>query len=194
MNSVKSYIYLKVRLLFDPPLNSSIIEAIQQSIRELEWRLNVQVADGSYTSAGKRRYLSDKTRGIKNESAKAKAIQKYSKKWNNNSQVKKYRSSSSDAKKANQIKNKKLYQMSNQDLKTLNYRQQLEYQYKQNNKSKAAKVLAGVGAVAGAIGTINTLYKNSNNLRRNAGPLIEKGKKAVVSAEIVRRLKFSKLK
>jgi hypothetical protein len=84
--------------------------------------------------------------------------------------------------------------MSNQDLKTLNYRQQLEYHYKQNNKSKAAKVLAGVGAVAGAIGTINTLYKNSNNLRRNAGPLIEKGKKAVVSAEIVRRLKFSKLK
>lgn len=39
-SAVKSYIYLKVKLLFDPPLNSSIIMAIQESIKELEWRLN----------------------------------------------------------------------------------------------------------------------------------------------------------
>lgn len=41
-NSVKTFIHLKVKLLFDPPLNSSIIESINQSIKELEWRLNVQ--------------------------------------------------------------------------------------------------------------------------------------------------------
>lgn len=40
--ATKSYIHLRVRLLFDPPLNSAIIEAIKESIRELEWRLNVK--------------------------------------------------------------------------------------------------------------------------------------------------------
>lgn len=39
---VKTYIYLKVRLIFDPPLNSSILESMKQTINELEWRLNVQ--------------------------------------------------------------------------------------------------------------------------------------------------------
>ena len=42
LDAVKSYIHLKVKLLFDPPLNSSVIEAMKQSISELEWRLNVQ--------------------------------------------------------------------------------------------------------------------------------------------------------
>ena len=40
---VKSYIYLKVRLLFDPPLSSSVIESINRQISEFEWRLNVAV-------------------------------------------------------------------------------------------------------------------------------------------------------
>lgn len=43
LESVKSYIYLKVKLIFDPPLSSAVIEAIKQSIDELEWRLNVEV-------------------------------------------------------------------------------------------------------------------------------------------------------
>ena len=38
---VKSYVYLKVRLLFDPPISSSLVEAIKQQISEFEWRLNV---------------------------------------------------------------------------------------------------------------------------------------------------------
>lgn len=41
--ATKSYVYLRVKLLFDPPLNSTIIEAIKESIRELEWRLNIRV-------------------------------------------------------------------------------------------------------------------------------------------------------
>ena len=41
MNAVKSYVYLKVKLLFDPPLSSSVIESMNNMISELEWRLNV---------------------------------------------------------------------------------------------------------------------------------------------------------
>lgn len=40
-NAIKSYIYLRVRLLFDPPATSYLIEAFERQIKELEWRLNV---------------------------------------------------------------------------------------------------------------------------------------------------------
>lgn len=40
-NSVKTYVYLRVRLLFDPPTTSYLIAAFQDQVRELEWRLNV---------------------------------------------------------------------------------------------------------------------------------------------------------
>lgn len=43
---VKSYMYLKVRLLFDPPSSTSVMEAINRSISEFEWRLNVAVDKG----------------------------------------------------------------------------------------------------------------------------------------------------
>lgn len=37
--SAKTYIYLRVRLLFDPPSNSSILQAYNNQIEELGWRL-----------------------------------------------------------------------------------------------------------------------------------------------------------
>jgi len=40
LNFVKSYIYLKVRLLFDPPQTSFHLEAIERQFREFEWRIN----------------------------------------------------------------------------------------------------------------------------------------------------------
>lgn len=40
--AVKTYVYLKVRLLFDPPTASNVLEAIKSQIAEYEWRLNVQ--------------------------------------------------------------------------------------------------------------------------------------------------------
>lgn len=40
---VKSYMYLKVKLLFDPPLGSAVIEAMNRQISEFEWRLNSAV-------------------------------------------------------------------------------------------------------------------------------------------------------
>ena len=41
LEAVKTFIHLKVRLMFDPPSNSSHTESIKQLISELEWRLNV---------------------------------------------------------------------------------------------------------------------------------------------------------
>ena len=38
---VKSYVYLRVRLLFDPPLSSAAIDAINRQISEFEWRMFV---------------------------------------------------------------------------------------------------------------------------------------------------------
>ena len=38
---VKSYVYLKVKLLFDPPLSSAAIESTNRQISEFEWRLSV---------------------------------------------------------------------------------------------------------------------------------------------------------
>ena len=43
LESIKSYIYLRVRLLFDPPQNSFLVESIKKQCDEFEWRLNVQV-------------------------------------------------------------------------------------------------------------------------------------------------------
>ena len=41
-NSVKTYVYLRVRMLFDPPTTSYLISAMKDQVQELEWRLNVQ--------------------------------------------------------------------------------------------------------------------------------------------------------
>ena len=43
LTAVKSYVYLKVKLLFDPPLSSAVIESTNRMISELEWRINVMV-------------------------------------------------------------------------------------------------------------------------------------------------------
>lgn len=43
IEAVKTYIYLKVKLLFDTPTSSFVIDAIEKQITQLEWRLNVQV-------------------------------------------------------------------------------------------------------------------------------------------------------
>ena len=40
LEAVKSYMYMKVRLLFDPPLSSAVMECMNRMIGELEWRLN----------------------------------------------------------------------------------------------------------------------------------------------------------
>lgn len=39
---VKTYVYLKVRLLFDPPASSTVLASIEKLISEFEWRLHVK--------------------------------------------------------------------------------------------------------------------------------------------------------
>ena len=41
LNSVKQYVYLQVRLFFDPPSTSYLVDAFKNQVKELEWRLNV---------------------------------------------------------------------------------------------------------------------------------------------------------
>lgn len=43
LHAVKSYIYMKVKLIFDPPLSSAVIDSMNRQITEFEWRLNVAV-------------------------------------------------------------------------------------------------------------------------------------------------------
>lgn len=43
LNTVKTYMYLKVRMLFDPPTSTALIDAMNRQANELEWRLNAQV-------------------------------------------------------------------------------------------------------------------------------------------------------
>lgn len=38
LESVKTYVFMRVRLLFDPPSNSSVIQAYENQIKEFEWR------------------------------------------------------------------------------------------------------------------------------------------------------------
>ena len=53
LNLVKTYIALKVRLIFDPPLTSSVLDAMNKEINQLEWRLNVAVDPVKSTSTSK---------------------------------------------------------------------------------------------------------------------------------------------
>lgn len=40
---IKTYMYLKVKMIFDPPLSSAVLEANHNMINEYEWRITVQV-------------------------------------------------------------------------------------------------------------------------------------------------------
>lgn len=53
LDQVQSYIYLKTRLMFDPPTNSFLVKAIEDQCAEMEWRLKEQVNE-------RRRQLGDK--------------------------------------------------------------------------------------------------------------------------------------
>ena len=46
LDPVKTYIYLKVKKIFDPPASGTMASAMDNLISELEWRLNVTVDPG----------------------------------------------------------------------------------------------------------------------------------------------------
>lgn len=41
LNAVRTYMFLRVRLLFDPPGTSYLISSLKEQLKEIEWRLNV---------------------------------------------------------------------------------------------------------------------------------------------------------
>lgn len=47
LNFIKTYTFLKVRLLFDPPQNSSVMNAINNQLQELEWRISVTIENSN---------------------------------------------------------------------------------------------------------------------------------------------------
>lgn len=46
LEMVKTYVFLKVKMIFDPPQSSSVADAYNRQIQEFEWRLNVEVDPG----------------------------------------------------------------------------------------------------------------------------------------------------
>lgn len=112
-------------------------ELYHHGVKGMKWGVRrYQNKDGSLTAAGKKR-AKNKTRG-----------------W------------SKDAKRANAIKKKSVHQMTNAELKELNKRMNLEQEYRRLNPNKIKKGVAVAGAIAGGLGTVASLYNNSQNLIR----------------------------
>lgn len=49
LNHIKTYVYLRVRMLFDPPTTGFLTSAIEKQIEELAWRINAQREDTKWT-------------------------------------------------------------------------------------------------------------------------------------------------
>lgn len=50
LESVKMYVYIKTKLIFDPPTSSAYIDVLKQEASELEWRINVQVEGADHNA------------------------------------------------------------------------------------------------------------------------------------------------
>jgi hypothetical protein len=48
LSQVRTYVYLAVRMLFDPPSTSYAIDSMEKQIDKLEWLLNAQREEGSW--------------------------------------------------------------------------------------------------------------------------------------------------
>lgn len=49
LNAVRSYIFMRVRLMFDPPTSSFHLESLNKQAQEMEWRLNVRAEEVNNT-------------------------------------------------------------------------------------------------------------------------------------------------
>ena len=54
IEAVKTFVGLKVRLIFDPPTSSAVLDSINKTISELEWRINVMVENKANVSGGEK--------------------------------------------------------------------------------------------------------------------------------------------
>lgn len=134
-------------------------ELMHYGIKGMKWGVRrYQNKDGTLTAAGKKRER-EQTKG-----------------W------------SKEAKEARRIKRKSVNQMTNKELQTLNRRLDLEANYKRLNPSAAQRGLAYVGAAAAAIGTVNTLVKNSDKIAKFGRDAIDVGSQFVSA---YRKARFS---
>lgn len=111
-------------------------ELMHYGVRGMKWGVRrYQNKDGSLTNAGKNRRRKNPTKG-----------------W------------SKDAKAARSLNKKGVKGMSNAELRKVNERKRLENEYRNLNPGKISKGLKYAGAVAAGMGTVATLYNNSNTL------------------------------
>ena len=52
IEATKTFVGLKVRLIFDPPTSSAVLDSINKTISELEWRINVMVENKANATGG----------------------------------------------------------------------------------------------------------------------------------------------
>lgn len=67
LQALQSYVYLKVRTIFDPPTSGTLMDAINKLIAEYEWRLNIQVDKGGEENGQNKSGLSNALRSSGNE-------------------------------------------------------------------------------------------------------------------------------
>lgn len=48
LNNIKSYMFMRVKLMFDPPSTSYLITSMQNQIDQLEWRISIQREDTAW--------------------------------------------------------------------------------------------------------------------------------------------------
>lgn len=58
-NAIRSYVYLKVRQLFDPPTTSYLITATEKQIQELEVRLNIHREETQWVDPDPPRFIEE---------------------------------------------------------------------------------------------------------------------------------------
>lgn len=48
LNNVRSYVYMKVRMMFDPPQTAHLVASMNEQVSQLEWRINVRREETSW--------------------------------------------------------------------------------------------------------------------------------------------------
>jgi hypothetical protein len=48
LNNIKTYIYMRVRIVFDPPTTGFLLTSMKEQIQELEWRISIRREGDAY--------------------------------------------------------------------------------------------------------------------------------------------------
>lgn len=110
-------------------------ELYHYGVLGMKWGVRRSRSKGSYISKKRKREKTSSTKGM-----------------------------SEDAKESARLKKKSVSQMSNAELRRYNERRLLEQQYAKLNPSDIQRGLIIAGSVAGALGTVASLYNNSNQV------------------------------